>query len=185
MKKILSIVKWFLLIWGGLSLIGLIAFGGIIAYQFGPGNKDSVNFASKKDVEFILIKCGLGEQELKKIINSYASSRSFTGDHLDAFALKVNNISINELINKTQDKYDSHWHRGDKLPGIIDDALSFLAASFSNTDIHWFPNESELRSDKYYICIDTLYYSGERPICASLIFLRPADKMVFYISEKT
>ncbi len=185
MKKILIIAKWFLLIWGGLSFLGLLIFGGIIAYQFGPGNKDRVGFASKKDIQFILIRGGLGAQKVEKIVKSYASSRSFTGDHLDAFAFKINNVSVAELINEKKDKYDIHWHRGDQLPEIIDNALSFLSASFSTKEIQWFPTESELRSDGFFCCVDTIYYSRERPIGASLIFVRPSDKMVFYISQKT
>jgi hypothetical protein len=71
-----------------------LIFGGIIAYQFGPGSKDRIGFASKKDVQFILIRGGIGAERFEKIVKSYSASRSFTGDHLDAFAFKINNISV-------------------------------------------------------------------------------------------
>ena len=62
MRKLIPFLKWFLLIWGGLSLVGAIGIGGFFAYQLGPGNIDNNDSASKKDVRFVLNWCELGDE---------------------------------------------------------------------------------------------------------------------------
>ena len=184
MKKILPILKWFFLIWGGFSFVAMLFLGALFAYWYGPGNKDKIDYADKDDVRFVLNWCGIGDSNFKKVINSFSSAKSFTGDHLEAFSIKVKHISIDELTDGPKND-DTIWHRGDKLDGIIDDAMSFLAGSLTNDIANWFPSEKELRTDRYYCSISTLYYSKETPIGGSLIIIRPSDNMVFYIGEKT
>jgi hypothetical protein len=184
MKKLLTIAKWFLIIWGGLSLIGVLSVGGFLAYQLGPGNRAKINTASREDVRFVLNWCDLGDQRIEKVVASFVSHRSFTGDHHDAYAIKVTHLSIEELTASADD-FRERWYRGDQLPKVVDDAVSFVGTSRNSDEIPWFPSEAELRSSEVYVYPCTIYYHGTRPSAAEIIFVRPGDKMVFYFSEKT
>jgi hypothetical protein len=180
MKKIITMLKWFLIVLGGLTLIG----GGYFAYKIGPGNRDKVNTASSKDVRFVLNWCNLGDSRIEKVIKSHVSSRSMTGDHLDAYAIKIKNVSIEELTAKTDD-ITNRWYRGDKLPKVLDDAVSFVGGWLGSKEIEWFPREAELRSSEIYVYSWSIYFHGVQPTAAELIFVRPKDKMVFFFRGKT
>ena len=184
MKRFLTILKWFLIIWGGISFCGAIVIGGIIAYQFGLANRDKVDLATKKDVRFVLNGCQLGEYRIENVINSYVSSRSFTGDHLDAYAIQLKYVSIAELTAK-KDDYHRRWYRGDEVTGILDHAVDFLAGWLNSGDITWFPSVEELRTNRYFVYPVSIYCHGVRPTAAQLIFVRPSDRMIFYFSGKT
>jgi hypothetical protein len=108
-------VRWILLVWGGLSLIGLLGFAAFVGYRLGPGNRDRNDSASVHDVRFVLNWCELGDQRIEHVIHSHVSARSFTGDHLDAYAIKISHVDIAELTSKAND-FGSRWYRGDQLP---------------------------------------------------------------------
>ena len=64
MRKLLPLLKWFLSIWGGFSLVGTIGLDGFFAYQLGPGNIDKIDSASKRDAQFVLNWCELSLEHL-------------------------------------------------------------------------------------------------------------------------
>lgn len=164
--------------------MGAIGLGGFFAYQLGPGHIDKIDSASKKDVRFVLNWCELGDERIEKIIHSYVSSRSFTGDHLNAYEIQISHVSIAELTAKNDDLH-GRWYRGDEVSGVLDDAVDFLAEWLNSGEITWFPSEEELRSDEYFVYPWSIYCHGVRPTAAQLIFVRPSDKMIFYFSGKT
>jgi hypothetical protein len=180
MKKIITIMKWFLIVLGGFTLLG----GAYFAYKVGPGNRDKVNLASSHDVRFVLNWCNLGDARIEKVVKSHESARSMTGDHLDAYAIKIKNISVEELTASTDDMM-GRWYRGDKLPKVLDDTVSFVGSWLGSDKITWFPKEAELRSSDVYIYPWSIYFHGTRPTAAEIIFVRPKDKMVFFFSGKT
>ena len=45
--RIAAIAKWILLIWGSVSLIGVLAIGGFVAYQFRFGNREGQRRAAE------------------------------------------------------------------------------------------------------------------------------------------
>jgi hypothetical protein len=179
MKKLSVIAKWFFIIWGVFSFFGVLIIGGLFAYQFTIGNRDKINTASTKDVRFIFNWSNLGEDRIEKVINSHISSRSFTGDHVDAYAIRVKHISIEELTAKK----DHQWYRADQLPKVPGDAVSFVGPWLH--EIPWFLGEAELRSSEIYVYLCSIHYYGINPSAAEIIFVRPKDKMVFFFSGKT
>jgi hypothetical protein len=180
--RIIKIAKWLLLAWGGVSLVGLAALVAYVAYQLGPGNRDKTDSASPHDVRFVLNWCGLGDERIERVLHSHVSARSFTGDHLDAFAIKISRVEIAELASETND-LTGRWYRGDQLPQVLDEAVKFVSGW--QHEIPWFPTESELRSSEFYIYPWSIYCHGVSPSAAELIFVRPSDKMVFYFGGKT
>lgn len=176
--RILAIVRWTLIIWGGLSLIGVVA----IATSAALWNRDRIDTATTHDVRFVLNWCELGEQRIEKVVHSHVSSRPFTGDHLDAYAVKISHIELAELTAKA-DPARRRWYRGDQLPDVVGDAVGFVGPWLH--ELPWFPSELELRSSEFYVYPWSIYYQGVRPTAAELIFIRPSDRMVFYFGAKS
>jgi|SRR5436309_119152 len=179
---VLTILRRLLLIWGGLSLLGVIGIAGFLAFQLSLGNRDKIDSASVNDVRFVLNWCELGEHRIESVLRSHVSSRSFTGDHLDAYAIKVSRLDITEL-RSTPGDVRTRWYRGDQLPAVLNDAVTFVGAWHDR--ISWFPKEAELRSAEVYVYPFSIYVHGLTPTAVELIFVRPSDKMVFYFGAKT
>jgi hypothetical protein len=149
---------------------------------FGSSAPDKVDSASSQDVRFVLNWCELGDQRIEKVIHSHVSSRSFTGDYLDAYAIKISHVELAELTKQTDD-LQGRWYRGDQLPKVLDDAVGFVGGW--QHELPWFPSEAELRSSEFYVYPWTIYLHGLHPTATELIFIRPSDKMVFYFGSKT
>jgi hypothetical protein len=172
-----------LMVWGALSLVAALGFGAIFGYQLHADSKGRTNLVSVRDVGFVLNHCGLGTDRIEAVVNSYVSARSFTGDHLDAYAIKVARLELTEL-SVTENGGAARWYRGDKLPPVVSDAVEFVSAWDSTDEIAWFPKKSELRSADIYVYPVSIYTHGIRPTAAQLVFVRPTDKMVFYFGSK-
>jgi hypothetical protein len=174
--------KKLLLAWGTICLAGTIGFSGFIAYQLGPGNKNSAEVASKQDVRYVLNWCNLGDERIDEVVHSYISSRSFTGDHLDAHAIRIAKIDISEL-NANED--GRGWFRGDQLPVVVDKGIEFVQMWLPSHEVPWFLDEKEIRSTEVFVYPWSIYFHGTRPTAAEIIFIRPKDKMVFFFGAKT
>jgi len=189
MSRIFPILKNLFALWGIVALIGLLVFVTRFANTsrqvdsiFASDSKSSSVKASKDDVSFVLNWCRLGDDRFEEVINSYISGRSFTGDHLDAHAIRIVHVSPDEL---TLDGSGEGWHRCDQLKGVLIDALDFVGGWSSDDNIQWFPSKEELLSSSFYVYPWSIYCHGTRPTAVELIFVRPSDRMVFYIGSKT
>jgi len=182
MKRALKIAVALLAIWGGLSLVGVIVLGGFIVYRFGPGNRDKIDSASPHDVRFVLNWCNLGDHRIEKVLHSYRSARALCGDHLDAYAIKISHVTVGELI---KDSGVVGWHRGDQLPMVLDEAVAWVGIWLDRDEIEWFPKEEELRSGDIYVYPWSIEHHGLQTTAVKIIFVRPADKTVFFFSGAT
>lgn len=182
MKRLWPIANWLLIVWGVICFFGALVVGGLLVFRMGPGNTDSSQTASKHDVRFVLNWCRLGDERIEEVVHSYVSARSFTGDHLDAHAIRITHVDPSEL---TKDDFGSGWARCDQVGGVLDDAIEFAEGWLHRDDISWFPTREELRSDRMYVYPWSIYCHGTRPSAVELIFVRPEDRMVFFMSSKT
>ena len=182
MNKTWSIVKWFLIAWGAVCAIGAVILGGVLAYSLGSGNRETTGCTDKPDVRFVLNWCGLGDERIEEVVHSSRSARSFTGDHLDAYAIKISRVDPTEL---TRDTFGSGWFRCDQTEGVIKDAIELVCGSLHEDAISWFPREDELKSPDMYVYSWSIYCHGTQPTAVELIFVRPRDKMMFFMSIKT
>ena len=180
-ERLIKFSKTALMIWGGLSFVGVIVIACYLLYSFGAGNKDVDEQASKSDVRFVLNWCELGDQRIEKVLHSHVSARSLTGDHLDAYAIKITDVSVDELT-KVGRVGNNRWYRCDSLPKILDDAVSFVGGWQHENP--WFPTEESIRTTDFYVYTMSIYTHGVTPSAAELIFIKPADKMVYFVSAK-
>ncbi|SET59312.1 hypothetical protein [Hymenobacter actinosclerus] len=180
-QKLFKISRQLLTIWGGISLLGVIIIGGYLFYSMTLGNTNIEDNATTSDVRFVLNWCGLGDQRIDKVLKSYTSARSFTGDHLDAYAIKITNVTIDELTSKSNNGVGL-WYRADSLPTILDEAVTFIGGWQHETP--WFPTEDSLRTKDFYVYPWSIYCHGVTPTATELIFVKPKEKMVYYVSAK-
>jgi len=179
--KVFKISRQLLTIWGGISLIGVIVIVGYLLYSTTLGNTTVEGKATKSDVRFVLNWCELGDQRIDKVLKSYKSARSLTGDHLDAYAIKITNVTVDELLNNTPNR-TGQWYRMDSLPKVLDEAVAFVGSWQHETP--WFPSEDILRTKDFYVYPWSIYCHGISPTSAKLIFINPTEKMVYYISAE-
>lgn len=120
--------------------------------------------------------CGLGDQRIEKVTNSYESGRSFTGDYLDAYAIEIIKVTHKELTNK------KGWYRLDSLPQVLKDAVDMTSGW--QYEIPWFPKLENLKEEDVYVYPWSIYCNGIDPSSAELIFVIPKDKKVYYKGTK-
>lgn len=182
MKRVWTVLKWCLIGWGAISAAGIICLTVTIGYRFGPGNVSSTKTVSLEDVRHVLNWCGLGDERIVEVLHSYVSARSFTGEHLDAYAIRISHVDAEEL---KRDDFGSGWTRCSDATGVLADALGFTQGSLGLGEIDWFLTPDEIRSGAVFVYPWSIYCHGTRPTAVQLIFVRPADKMIFYLSSKT
>jgi hypothetical protein len=178
-SQLFAIARLALLIWGALSLACVLVLAGVMVWQ---GNQLRVDRASPKDVRFVLNWCELGEDRIDKVLHSYVSGQSITGDHLEAYAIRVTHLDRTELATAAEENALQSWYRGDRLPPMLAEVVRNPATS--SGEIPWFPSEAELRSANTYVYPWRLLYHGLRLDGVDLIVARPADRTIFYYSSK-
>lgn len=179
--RLVRLTKGFLIIWGASSFVVTIGIVALFVYQTSFGNRTKENALSPKDVRFVLGQCALEQERVESVVHSYVSSRSFSGDHLDAYAIKISNVADAELQPRANAR-SLKWYRGDALPELLDQAIK--SVSTSRKEIPWFPTEAELRTSDFYVYPWMIRCSGLDPSAATLIFVRPSDRMLFYFDFK-
>jgi hypothetical protein len=169
-----------LIIWGGISLIAIILIVSYLIYIMTIGNRPENDKATKSDVRFVLNWCTLGDDRVEKVVNSYISPTSLTGDHIDEYSIKITHVTKDELekINIIQGR----WYRCDSLPNTLDDAVKFIGEFEDETS--WFPKEEKIRTKDFYVYPWSMEYHGISPYAAQLIFINPNEKIVYYIDAK-
>ncbi len=173
-------VKNILALVGGAALV-FIAIATVSAlYYYQWDNVPRHNVKDKQDVRFVLNWSNLGEDRIKSVKHSYTSERSLTGDHIDAYAIEITGVSIDELENQKYIK----WMRGDKAEGIFKEAV-VLASGFIDLDkLAWFPSKEVLLSKKIYMNSWAIMLHGVHVTQAKLIFAVPSENMIYYVSVK-
>ena len=187
MPKLGVIFKWLLLIWGAVSLVAVCGMAVMMAYDmrmFGSTqSRAKKDKATTRDVRFVLNGCQLGEAKTEKVIRSYKSERSFTGDHVDLYSIKIKPVDLAQL-EAPPSAFGEGWVRGDRANPVIRDAVKMATGFMDTGELRWFPPEDELLSQHYYIWALSIYLHGSRPTAAELIFISPEDDMVFFAGIK-
>jgi hypothetical protein len=181
-SSLLTFGRWVLLVWGGFSLAAVLVLGAMAFNNCTSSPR--VDVATPRDVRFVLNMCGIGEERTERVIHSYESPTAMGGDHLDAYAILISKVDIAELTAMPDPRRASYrgWYRGDELPKVLEDAVMFI--DLWRHEVPWFPTLLELRSADLYVCPGSVYYVGLQPMGADLVFVRPSDKMVFYLGCK-
>lgn len=181
-SRILKFVKWFLLIWGGVSFAATIAVGVYIVFWIGVPTHDKIDSASPHDVRHVLDGCHFSSKQIERVVHSHTGSRGLlNGGYIDAFAIKISHVDEADFISKP-DAPNEHWFRGDQLPTVLDAAVKLVAEW--HHEFPWFPTGTELRSPDVYVYPMEFYCccGNVDPASATLVFVRKTDNMMFYFN---
>ena len=167
-----TVVRNVLAIWGAVCAV-IVAAAAVFAVYSLSANKLRHDRATKSDVHFVLNWPELGDERIEKVVHSFESGTHFSGDHFNAYAIRVTYLSESELSPERR------WVRGDRLDDLMKEAVQFVTEAGDRAP--WFPTAEDLLSDKYYVWrwrVEVM----DRVSAATLIFARPADRMIFYAS---
>lgn len=171
------ILKRGLMIWGAITLLGAIAFYASLAYQLNSRTTANVE-SDDQDVRYVLEWFGLNADIEADVVHSFHPTGSWSGDYTKAFAMRIADIEESALIQK------GGVSRGDKLTPIIRNAVEFVSDFTDETQVPWLPKREKVFSSKYYVYPVRVVFQGEYPDSVHIMFIRPADKMVFFIAVK-
>jgi len=180
--KTLDFLKTFFAVWGVISFLGVLIISGAIIWMAGPGNREKVDKVKKRDVGYILNWSGLGADRIIDVIHSYKSTRSMTGDHFDAYAIKIVPIPEAELNNTTGQF--QRWYRGDQLPRLLLDVIEFSFNFPETKSLKWLPLKNEIISKKYFIQVWGASYSGDGVSETRVIIFCPEESVIYFVSAK-
>jgi hypothetical protein len=173
MKQALKWVRVRLEIVGGASLIFLAVVAVLIVQQ----SSDKVNKAGRKDVLLILTRSGIPTNQDFKLIASYESSTSFTGDHLDYFCVELPRFEI-------ADHTKNEWHDDPEKNPILAEALE-QAVNAARQQGGCFPSSEEADSETMKIKFESVLLHDSFPTSADIILYDSKRKKLYYVSYKT
>ncbi len=170
-------MKWLrvgLEIVGALSLLLLLVGAVWIVRQ---GTSDKVNRAKREDALFILNYGGIATNQNFKVIASYESARSFTGDHLDYYCIELPKFEIADYAKQG-------WHDGPEKNPLLVEALK-LGINDVRAHTDCFPSADEANSEAVQIMFGSVTLHGQWPTAADIILYEQKRNRLYYVSYKT
>jgi hypothetical protein len=169
-------MKWFrigLEVVGALSLVAILV---VVILSLHDMYSEKINAASRKDVALVLSGSGISTKQEYRVIASYQSSRSFTGDHLDLFCIQLTKF---EQAGPQQ----TGWHDGPETDPLLVQALQ-LGADGAHDHADCFPTAVEANSGSMRINFQSVMLYDRQPIAANIILYAPQSKRLYYVSYK-
>jgi hypothetical protein len=181
MNKLWKVVQALLIAWGIFSLVAVLIWlltflrgGDVEMREGGPGRTDKMTMEAAK---FMLRTEPLNTAKMERVVHSFESARAFTGDHMDAVAVKVTGLPVSEF-EKLDQVLHASWVRGDKVDDVTKGALSIGR----NRD--WLPPNAEVLTEDYYINPGTIVLHDGHLTEAELLYVNLKTQMVYYINFK-
>jgi hypothetical protein len=159
---------------GAIFLLGVMGFG---AWMLWGNSSNKFNKASRKDVQFILNWGGLSPNQEYKIISSFESGRTFTGDHLDYYCIELSKFDIAGWAK-------DEWHDGPETNPLLSDALQ-LAVDDAREHGASIPPIEKSNSSAMKIMFPQVVARNRQATAADIILYDPDKKMLYYVSFKT
>ncbi len=164
----------------GLEVIGaasLLAFAIVATWSVYQSSSEKINRATRKDVLFVLNWGGISTDQDFKIISSYQSRRSFTGDHLDYYCIELPKFEVAEYAK-------DEWHDGPEKDSLLAEALK-LAVDDARQHGDCIPSVEEANSPAIKVMFTTVVLHSRQATAADIILYDPRKRMLYYVSYKT
>ena len=143
----------------------------------GDLTSEKVNRAKARDVLFILNWGGITTNQVFKVIASYESARSVTGDHLDYYCIELSKFDVADFAK-------NEWHDGPEKNPLLAEALE-LGVNDARQHGDCFPSAEEANSEAMKIMFWSVVIHGHQPTGADIILYDPRNKRLYYVSYKT
>jgi len=162
---------------GALSLLLLSVAGVVVALSIYSGTSEKFNKATRKDSLFILNRGGISTNQNFKVIASYQSPRSLTGDHLDYYCIELPKFEV-------ADAEKNEWHDGPEKNPLLVEALE-LAVNDAHMHGECFPPVEKANSEAMKIMFVSVTLHDREPTAAEIILYDTNNSKLYYVSFKT
>ena len=172
MKVVLKWVRVGLEIIGAATLIFLVTLGVSITQQ----STAKINKAKPRDVFFILNASEIPTNQNLKVLASYESSRSFTGDHLDYYCIDLPRFEVS-------DRAKNNWYDGPEENPILAEAL-VEGANEAHQGNGCFPSPGEANSGNMKIKFGNVDVIDRHSNSADITLYDPKNSKLYYVNYK-
>jgi hypothetical protein len=159
----------------GVSSLVFVAVG--TAWILHHGTSERIDRAKKKDVLFILNWGGITTNQDFKIIASYESARSLTGDHLDYYCIDLPEFQVADYAK-------DQWHDGPEKDPVLAEALK-LGLDDARRKAGCLPSAEEANSVAMKILFESVVVRDHWPTAADIILYEPKSGRLYFVSYKT
>lgn len=160
---------------GAVSLLAVLGMGCWILYG---NSRDKINKSSRKDALFILNWGGLPTNQDFRILSSYESSRTFTGDHLDYYCIVLPKF---EISVQTKDQ----WHDGPESDPLLVSALETAINDAHEAGGGCIPSIQEANSPAMKMLFPSVVLSNRYALAGDIILYDSKRRMLYYVGYKT
>ena len=186
-KPIWKYIRILLEVAGAIALVALVALVALNYRQFFGlmgVHKPEVDQLPPKRAMFVLNWGNIGDKaKIEKIIHSYESHRSLTGDHVDAYCIKIDGFP--DSAWSKEKGVPQEWLQGPVTERILKEAVELSCSAAESDGLKWFPRASEINSDRYYLSFWQIVLHNQFPTAVQLIAYDRKEKLLYYLSFKT
>ena len=178
----MKILRIILQIIGGVAIVGGIVVAVLIARTYSPGGA-RIDNVTADEAMFILHGGEIGSKsKVLRVLHSYQSPRSLTGDHVDAYCLQIDHFP-EEVIRKEASGREV-WLRPPIENPILVEAIKTASMMVSSDNLAWFPSAKMLNSKRYYLSFQTIYAHNQIPTAVRLIAYDREERNIYYADVK-
>jgi hypothetical protein len=155
---------------GLLALIGLVIGAFVLSREI--SQEDRKDFANKSDVLFVFAWAELPPEQQVKIVGSFSSRRSFTGDHLEAYCIRFSHADT-----------DGKWVPWKALEKPFGQAVEF-GLDFARQELSCIPSLHEVEAGGFLVKPYSLYFSHGHATGGDILLIDPATNSLYFVGFK-
>ena len=165
-----------------MAIVGGIVGAVLILRTFQPSSA-RIDHVTADKAMFILHGGEIGNKsKVLHVLHSYQTPRSFTGDHVDAYCLKIDHFP-EEVVRKEASGREV-WLRPPIVNPILVEAIKTASMMAHSDNLAWFPSAEMLNSRRYYLSFQTIYAHNQIPTAVRLIAYDREEQNIYYADVK-
>ncbi|SRR3979411_1870647 len=170
-------MKWLRIVLEAIGASSILALVVVSAWFFYSKTSDKVDAAKRNDVLFIFNSSGIASNQDFRILSSYQSRRSMTGDHLDFYCIEISKFDVADWAKEL-------WRDGPEMEPLLAEALESAVNDARQHSPCFLPLQ-EANSEGIKVAFESVVLYGRHPTAADIILYAPRKKMLYYVSYKT
>ena len=170
--------------WAAVSLLALLALAGFGAKAYWTNQQADVDESGPDDVRFVINWANLSSARVDAVEHSHVSPRSLTGDHMDAYAIRISGVPP-DAFPLEDGPTAVRWADGSAADATLREAIGLVASCASGERLDWFPRGDQLESARFLVTPWSVVVHLFRVTSAQLIFYDRQGGLLYYASCKT